>query len=185
MLNSKIGLKLTFGVVLTVLVVIGIFAYFNIQSENKEPAHGSRAACESAQRTPQVGHGIRHAAQLIGSESMMASAASAGRRALTASVYSISQERSSTRRTHPRSARWSTRMQRVVTAAIRQGQPLEHLETAGAHTDLPPPIEDSSRLLGIINPIYNEQSCWTAACHAHPESQTVLGVLDVTMPLRS
>jgi len=35
MLNSKIGLKLTFGVVLTVLVVIAIFAYFNIQSENK------------------------------------------------------------------------------------------------------------------------------------------------------
>ena len=35
MLNSKIGFKLTFGVVLTVLVAIGIFAYFNIQSENK------------------------------------------------------------------------------------------------------------------------------------------------------
>jgi len=38
-------------------------------------------------------------------------------------------------------------------------------------------------MLGIINPIYNEQSCWTANCHAHPQSQTVLGVLDVTMPL--
>ncbi len=35
MLNSKIGLKLTFGVVLTLLIVISIFAYFNIQSENK------------------------------------------------------------------------------------------------------------------------------------------------------
>jgi signal transduction histidine kinase len=37
--------------------------------------------------------------------------------------------------------------------------------------------------LGIINPIYNSPSCWTAACHAHPETQTVLGVLDVTIPL--
>ena len=35
MLNSKIGLKLTLGVVLTVLVTIGIFAYFNIQSQNR------------------------------------------------------------------------------------------------------------------------------------------------------
>ena len=45
------------------------------------------------------------------------------------------------------------------------------------------PDPDSPRQLGIINPIYNEPSCWTAACHMHPESQTVLGVLDVTMPL--
>ena len=42
---------------------------------------------------------------------------------------------------------------------------------------------DADRTLGIINPIYNAPSCWTAACHAHPRSQVVLGVLDVTMPL--
>jgi two-component system NtrC family sensor kinase len=39
------------------------------------------------------------------------------------------------------------------------------------------------RNLGIINPIYNEKSCWQAECHAHAESQTVLGVLDVTISL--
>ena len=43
--------------------------------------------------------------------------------------------------------------------------------------------EEAPRLLGIINPIYNEESCWSAACHAHSESQTVLGVLDITIPL--
>jgi two-component system NtrC family sensor kinase len=43
---------------------------------------------------------------------------------------------------------------------------------------------DSSRYLGIITPINNEQSCWTADCHAHPREKTVLGVLDVAMPLR-
>jgi signal transduction histidine kinase len=45
------------------------------------------------------------------------------------------------------------------------------------------PDEDSPRLLGITNPIYNEETCWTAACHAHPETQPVLGMLDVTLPL--
>ncbi|MEE8430710.1 MAG: hypothetical protein V3S16_05630, partial [Candidatus Desulfatibia sp.] len=35
MLGRKIGFKLTFGVVLTVLLAIGVFAYFNIQSERK------------------------------------------------------------------------------------------------------------------------------------------------------
>jgi two-component system NtrC family sensor kinase len=43
---------------------------------------------------------------------------------------------------------------------------------------------DSARILGIINPIYNEKSCWDADCHAHPETQTVLGVLDVKISLR-
>jgi two-component system NtrC family sensor kinase len=41
------------------------------------------------------------------------------------------------------------------------------------------------QLLAIINPIYNAPSCWTAACHVHPKSQVVLGVLDVTMSLDS
>jgi two-component system NtrC family sensor kinase len=40
-----------------------------------------------------------------------------------------------------------------------------------------------SRKLGIINPIYNEPGCWQADCHAHDEAQTVLGVLDVTLPM--
>lgn len=40
------------------------------------------------------------------------------------------------------------------------------------------------RVLGIINPLYNESECSSAACHAHPESKKVLGVIDVTMSLR-
>lgn len=44
--------------------------------------------------------------------------------------------------------------------------------------------QDSSRILGIINPIYNEISCWEAECHFHPEEQKVLGVLDVKLSLK-
>ena len=44
--------------------------------------------------------------------------------------------------------------------------------------------QDSARILGIINPIYNEQSCWQSDCHVHPQTQTVLGVLDVKMCLK-
>ncbi len=46
------------------------------------------------------------------------------------------------------------------------------------------PTPDSDRILGIINPIYNEPSCWQADCHAHPRTQKVLGVLDLTICLR-
>ncbi len=36
---------------------------------------------------------------------------------------------------------------------------------------------------GIIDPIYNEPGCWQSSCHAHTRSQTVLGVLDITMSM--
>lgn len=39
------------------------------------------------------------------------------------------------------------------------------------------------RVLGVINPLYNEPECSTAVCHAHPAPKKVLGVIDVTMSL--
>jgi two-component system, NtrC family, sensor kinase len=39
------------------------------------------------------------------------------------------------------------------------------------------------RVLGIITPIENQPSCSNASCHAHPESQQILGVLDTNMSL--
>lgn len=42
---------------------------------------------------------------------------------------------------------------------------------------------DRHRTLAMVTPIYNEPSCSNADCHAHPETQRVLGVLDVAMSL--
>jgi len=44
-------------------------------------------------------------------------------------------------------------------------------------------LEDKVRSLGIINPIYNEPTCWQSDCHVHRQDQKVLGVLDVSMSL--
>jgi two-component system NtrC family sensor kinase len=42
---------------------------------------------------------------------------------------------------------------------------------------------DGPGTFGIIDPIYNEPGCWQSSCHAHSENQTVLGVLDITMSM--
>ncbi len=42
---------------------------------------------------------------------------------------------------------------------------------------------DGRRKLAMITPIYNEPSCTNAACHAHPASVSVLGVLDLGINL--
>ncbi|HPT27215.1 MAG TPA: ATP-binding protein, partial [Bryobacteraceae bacterium] len=40
---------------------------------------------------------------------------------------------------------------------------------------------NGTRTLNMITPIYNEAACSQAACHAHPASVKVLGVLDVAL----
>lgn len=40
------------------------------------------------------------------------------------------------------------------------------------------------RILGLITPIYNDESCWNSACHAHSADKSILGVLDVQMSMQ-
>jgi len=42
---------------------------------------------------------------------------------------------------------------------------------------------DGSRVLGVITPIENQSACSNAACHAHPASVQILGVLDTNLSL--
>ena len=42
---------------------------------------------------------------------------------------------------------------------------------------------DGDRVLGVITPIENQPACSNAACHAHPASTQVLGVLDTNLSL--
>ncbi len=41
------------------------------------------------------------------------------------------------------------------------------------------------RVLGSITPIHNEESCWSADCHAHTAEQSILGVLDVQLTMEA
>ena len=45
--------------------------------------------------------------------------------------------------------------------------------------------KDGYRILTFIDPIYNEPSCYTAACHVHPQEQRVLGILETDFSLSS
>ncbi|HEU4364781.1 MAG TPA: ATP-binding protein [Candidatus Krumholzibacteria bacterium] len=61
------------------------------------------------------------------------------------------------------------------------GQPLARLDGDDRTRVFRSPGGD--RVLGVIAPLHNEPSCANAECHAHPTSTTVLGVLDVQLPL--
>ncbi len=181
MLNSKISLKLNLGVVSTVLVVIGVFAFFNIQSEKKS------LLTEVERHANQLSEAVKSDTEY----DMLHN----DRKGIHESIRRIGKQVSIDRiRVFNKSGEIiyssvATEIGRMVDKKAEScyrchsaGEPLEQLEQK-ERTRIFRPYPDSSRLLGIINPIYNEQSCWSAACHAHPETQVVLGVLDVTMPL--
>ena len=63
----------------------------------------------------------------------------------------------------------------------RADRPLERIEGTDRVRIFRP--NGGGRVLSVIAPIRNEAECSTAACHAHPASQQVLGVLDVRMSL--
>jgi len=69
-----------------------------------------------------------------------------------------------------------------------EARPLERLATSERSRIFTSPEHRdvhgaNHRILGIINPLYNEAGCSAASCHAHPESTKVLGVIDVTVSL--
>jgi len=172
---------LTFGVVLTVLLAIGVFAYFNIQSERKSLlTEVERHANQLSEHVKSdTGYDMLHndRERIHKSISRIGAQESIDRvRVFNKSgeiIYSSD------------SAEIGKMVDTDAESCYRchsAGEPLEHLEME-ARTRVFRLNSDSPRLLGIINPIYNAPSCWTAACHAHPEKQTVLGVLDVTIPL--
>jgi histidine kinase len=64
----------------------------------------------------------------------------------------------------------------------QKDKPLERISQSARSRIFSP--KEGERVMGYINPIYNEASCSTAACHAHPSDRTVLGVLDVIFSLK-
>ena len=181
MLNSKIGLKLTFGVALTILVVIAIFAYFNIQSENRSLlTEVERAAHQYSEHLKaDMGYDMLHNDRKRIQEDVRR----IGRQGTINGIRVFNKAGEVIYSSK------STEVGKMVDMKAATcfrchltGQPVKLLEKQD-HMRFFRDDPDSPRQLGIINPIYNESSCWTASCHMHPESQTVLGVLDVTMPL--
>ena len=61
-----------------------------------------------------------------------------------------------------------------------QSQPMARLNRPDRFRIYKP---NGHRVLGIITPIENQPNCSNAACHAHPASQQILGVLDTNLSL--
>jgi len=181
MIRKTVGRKLTTAVNLTALLIISAFAYVNIRS------HDNSLLAEVEQHAIQISQTVKSSTEydmlhyapsriheiirLLGQEGSIERIRIMNK----AGTITYSSDSGEIGKIVDSSAESCIRCHVV-------DPPLERLDMQ-ARTRVFRRPNDSSRALGVITPIYNQPSCWTAACHAHPESRTVLGVFDVVMPL--
>ena len=178
---NKIGFKLILVVGLTALLTIGIFSYFNIRS------HSSSLLAEVEQGANQLSETIIHSTRydmLLNERDRIDKIINTiGEQPSIRTVRVINKSGAIIYSSHSEDiGKMVDKNEESCYACHAANKPLERLPVKG-RTRIFKTNQSSARVLGIISPIYNEQSCWEADCHAHQKSQTVLGVLDITISL--
>ncbi|MFA6598458.1 MAG: ATP-binding protein [Ignavibacteriaceae bacterium] len=178
---KKIGFRLIFAVAVTSLTIIGVFAYFNVQS------HSSGLLHEVERHANQLGETVisstRFDMMLNQRDRIQQVINSIGTQPQIRDVRILNKVGEIIYSSD------TTNINKMVDkkaescyACHSANAPLEKISIT-ERTRIFRIRPDSSRVMGIITPIYNEKSCWQAECHAHPRNQKVLGVLDVTISL--
>lgn len=179
-MRSKISYKLIFIVGSAALVIIGIFAYLILN------AHQRQLIAELERNAHQLSETVKSSTKydmlLNQRESVHRIINTIGRQEGIEKVRIFNKEGVIIFSTDSLDAgKMLDKKAEACYACHAADQPLERV-----------PVSERTRIfqsagnkqtLGIINPIYNEPSCWQADCHAHGELQKVLGVLDITMSL--
>ena len=178
---SKIGLKLIVAVGIITIVIIGAFSYFSIQAQSD--ALLSQAEIQANKLSETIKNST-HSSMLQNK-----------RDEIHTIINAISQETSIREiRVLNKEGRimFSSQNDLIGKMVDKQAESCYACHTADKPLERLPINErvriykispDSPRILGVINPIYNDESCWNADCHVHPKEQKVLGVLDIKMDL--
>ena len=181
MIFKEIGFKLIFVVTLTSLVIIGVYAYFNVKSQT------SILTAEVERHANQLGETViastRYDMMLNQRDRIQQTINSIGRQPQIRDVRIMNKLGEIIYSSDSLNInKMVDKQAESCYACHSEDKPLEQISIK-ERTRLFQLHPDSSRLIGIITPIYNEQSCWQADCHAHEKDQKVLGVLDVSISL--
>jgi len=180
-LSTNIGFRLIVIVGITTIITIGVYAYFNIHSQRDDLL--SEVERHAMQLSETVKKSTRYDMLLNQRERIHIIINEIGSDPAIDEIRVLNKEGKII---------YSSRKENIGRMVDKQAEscygchaadkPLERLPIS-ERTRIFRINPDSARVLGVINPIYTERSCWDAACHAHSKQQQVLGVLDVTISL--
>jgi two-component system NtrC family sensor kinase len=180
-MQKKIGIKLVIVVGIAAITTIGIYAYVNIQSQSevllKEvERHGIQLSetVKNSTRLEMLEYNRDHLQETISHIS---------EDPCLQEINILNKDGQIVYSTHKDKIGNLLDVQNGYCIMCHaQDRPLTQLSNA-EKTIIYKTHEDSARVLGITNPIYNEQSCWQADCHIHPQDKKLLGILQVTLCL--
>lgn len=179
---KKIGFKLIVAVGLTAILIIGIFSFYSIRSHSD--ALIAEVERHANQLSETVIHSTRYDMLLNQQDRIHKIIETIGKQPGIHDVRVLNKVGEIIYSSHEEDiGKMVDKNAESCYACHAKDEPLQRLPIK-ERTRIFQLNPDSSRVLGIINPIYNEQSCWSADCHAHSKSQTVLGVLDVAISLK-
>jgi len=178
---KKIGFKLILVVGVTAVIIIGIFSFYNIRS------HSDALLAEVERHANQLSETVKHSTRydmLLNQRDRVHTIINTiGEQPGIQNVRVLNKVGEIIYSSHEEDiGKLVDKKAESCYACHTANEPLERLPVKD-RTRIFKLSSDSARVLGIITPIYNEQSCWEADCHAHEKEQTVLGVLDVTISL--
>jgi len=182
MMFRKISLKLILVVSITVIAIIGVYSYFNIKSQSDVLL--SEVERHAYQLSETVKNSTRYEMLLNQQEHIDAIINTIGQDASISGVRVLNKEGViiySARKNEI--GKMLDKHAESCYACHAENKPLERLPSKD-RTRIFRTNPDSSRILGIINPIYNERTCYESDCHVHSRDAKILGVLDVSISLK-
>jgi two-component system NtrC family sensor kinase len=178
---TRISYKLIVAVGSVAFVIIGIFAYVTLKAQQKQLIGELRLSANQLSET--VKSSTRYDMLLNQRESVHRIITTIGRQEGIQKVRIFNKEGAIIVSTDPADVgQMVDKKAEACYACHAANQPLERLGIPDRTRIFRPAGGD--RILSIINPIYNEPSCWRSECHAHDPGKKVLGVVDISMSLR-
>ncbi len=180
-LFRKISLKLIWVVSITAILIIGIYSYFNVKSQSD--VLQSEVERHANQLSESVKNSTRYVMLLNQRDHIQEMITRIGKDPAISNVRILNKEGEIIYSAHKDDiGKMLDKRAESCYACHVENKPLEKLPMKD-RTRVFKTSSDSPRVLGVINPIYNEKSCYEADCHAHSPNAKVLGVLDVTISL--
>ncbi|MGB6866967.1 MAG: ATP-binding protein [Candidatus Aminicenantaceae bacterium] len=180
MLRKSLALKLIFVIATVLILTIGIFAFININLQRKHLIEGMRQ--NAVQLSQTIEKSIKYDMLTAHSDYVQIAIEDIGKQEGIENVRIFDKEgKIIIADSIEEIGNFIDKKTEACFICHSEKEPLKRLSTQERTRIFK--SEGGNRVLGIINPIYNEPDCYNNACHFHPREQNVLGVMDILISL--
>ena len=176
---KHLALRLICALTVMMVAVASFFAYISMHVQERQLLDGMVLGADQLSRS--IASATWHAMLADRRDDVYKMLATIGQEPGIESVRIFNKEGRVTYSTDPHAARQVDKNAEACFLCHARERPLVRVDVPSRARIYDGP--DKRRHMGMVTPIYNAPACSQASCHAHPATQSVLGVLDISMSL--